>query len=195
MAKKRRLSIGTPCDNVWDELEPRDEGRFCPQCEKVVIDLRDKTARDAWRVIDQARGALCVRIRPDANGEAVFKRPPSPPASARLAAIAAGALLAACEPSAEPAPEPSPLVEVEPAPHEAQAASETPLVETPEPEAAEPEVAEPEVAEPEVAEPEVAERSVRPAPATAEHRAHPGEPHTARHTDRYDLMGDPWIEE
>jgi hypothetical protein len=79
------LRIVRPCDEDWDAMRPTGRGRFCTRCHREVLDLTDRSARDAEASV---RGGQCVRI---ARAES-----PCPAARARLAAwaLAAGGAVA-----------------------------------------------------------------------------------------------------
>ena len=72
-----RFEITDPCEEPWDSMEPRDGGRYCGRCDKVVIDLSVLSRAQAEAKIaaidaDEA----CVRLAVDRFGDAVFQRPP-----------------------------------------------------------------------------------------------------------------------
>ncbi|MBX3273765.1 MAG: hypothetical protein KF729_26105 [Sandaracinaceae bacterium] len=71
------FEITDPCEEPWDSMEPRDGGRYCGRCDKVVVDLSVLSRAQAEAKI----GALdadevCVRLAVDRFGDAVFQRPP-----------------------------------------------------------------------------------------------------------------------
>lgn len=39
MGKKHKITIPEPCHENWDEMTPKDNGRFCLSCSKTVVDF------------------------------------------------------------------------------------------------------------------------------------------------------------
>lgn len=39
MATKHKITIPNPCNENWDEMTPKDNGRFCLSCTKTVVDF------------------------------------------------------------------------------------------------------------------------------------------------------------
>ncbi|MCA9607375.1 MAG: hypothetical protein KC619_17335, partial [Myxococcales bacterium] len=61
----------------WDAMEPRDGGRYCGRCEKVVIDLAALSRAQAEQKIRSLDASeVCVQLAVDRFGDAVFQRPP-----------------------------------------------------------------------------------------------------------------------
>ena len=72
-----RFEITDPCEEPWESMEPRDGGRYCGRCEKVVIDLATMSRAEAERrVAGLAADEVCVQLAVDRFGDAVFVRPP-----------------------------------------------------------------------------------------------------------------------
>jgi len=160
---KRRMQLANPCDNRWEDLEPRAGGRFCPECERVVVDMMHLDARDAWRRFDEAGGDLCVRIRESARGDAVFRHEPKKRHGVGAAVLSA-ALAAACGGETE-TPEPS----VEPETTQTEATPEPPIDDTEE-------------------QPHD-DFHVLDETDGSDHPAHDGEAHAAEHHVRHGRMG------
>ncbi|MBX3273763.1 MAG: hypothetical protein KF729_26095 [Sandaracinaceae bacterium] len=75
-----RIEIITPCEEPWESMEPRDGGRYCGRCEKVVLDLSVLSRAQAEAKLRALRAAgakdACVQLAVDRFGDAVFSRPP-----------------------------------------------------------------------------------------------------------------------
>ncbi|HHH31245.1 MAG TPA: hypothetical protein ENK57_23255 [Polyangiaceae bacterium] len=73
-----KFEITEPCDEPWELMHERPGGRYCDRCEKVVIDLAGLSRAQAERRVSAVRGAdVCVQLRVDRLGEAVFAPPPA----------------------------------------------------------------------------------------------------------------------
>lgn len=72
-----RFEITSPCEERWEAMEPREAGRYCGRCEKVVIDLTALTRAEAERTLLALNAPeACVKLSVDRFGDAVFRRPP-----------------------------------------------------------------------------------------------------------------------
>jgi hypothetical protein len=70
---RREIRIGSPCTLDWRAMTPRDGGRFCGDCKKVVRDLSSMTEREAKALLRGPDNAsLCVRYVYDAQGRILF---------------------------------------------------------------------------------------------------------------------------
>ena len=89
------------CDQRWEDLAPRGQGRHCAKCDRVVVDLARLTKRQAQPYL-QEPGRHCVRlaIRGD-TGEVLFR--PEPPRIAGVVLAAAVAAGCTSTPAIEPA--------------------------------------------------------------------------------------------
>ena len=102
-------------------MERRAGGRHCAQCEKHVHDLTSVTeARARALTLLFGQSGMCGRIRADAQGEAVWRNPPTPPRDGRARLLAAAVTLAplGCGGGAPPAHETATLPAAPPAPPE-----------------------------------------------------------------------------
>jgi hypothetical protein len=79
-------------------MRPRAGGRHCARCDHVVVDLTDATRARAEAIARESGGRLCVRMRVDEDGEAVFREPPLVPLRRAAAGVAVAALMSACDP-------------------------------------------------------------------------------------------------
>jgi hypothetical protein len=70
---KRDLPIAAPCTMDWRSMTPRDGGRFCGDCRKVVRDLSKMSEREARELLRRPRNeGLCVRYVHDRHGKIFF---------------------------------------------------------------------------------------------------------------------------
>ncbi len=71
--KKTAIRIDTPCHADWASMSPKDRGRFCGECKKVVHEIAKMTECEAKALLSGARnGDLCVRYVYDAYGNMLF---------------------------------------------------------------------------------------------------------------------------
>lgn len=72
-----RFEITEPCDEPWDRMTPRGNGRHCVRCDKVVIDMTKMTRREAKAALAEVEGdTACVQLDFDRFADPVF--PPEP---------------------------------------------------------------------------------------------------------------------
>ena len=75
------LAIVTPCPVDWDAMTPRDEGRHCAACDRVVIDVCSRSEAEQRRLFDEMRAAVargervCARVRRTPQGYVIEPRP------------------------------------------------------------------------------------------------------------------------
>lgn len=53
------------CDQEWDGMPEREAGRFCQQCERVLVDLTDKTEQQVLDLQVQHNFSLCAQYTID----------------------------------------------------------------------------------------------------------------------------------
>jgi hypothetical protein len=71
--KTTDIAIPLPCTVDWQKMTPRDGGRFCGDCKKVVRDLSKLTEADARALLaTPPREGLCVRYLADKHGTVFF---------------------------------------------------------------------------------------------------------------------------
>jgi len=58
---KAHLSIPEPCPANWDEMKPNQDGRFCTQCSKSVVDVTNWSDDEVLQEYTK-RGGMCIRI-------------------------------------------------------------------------------------------------------------------------------------
>lgn len=86
-----QVSIPSPCQQVWDEMEQRPGGRFCTHCQHVVRDLSGHGDEELARLMLGPDAPHCGRVRTRQLGR-VLSHTPAP--QRRLwPRLAVGALL------------------------------------------------------------------------------------------------------
>ena len=58
-----RISIPTPCNQQWSDLNPVSEGGFCASCQKEVIDFSGLSEKEIVSRISATGGKVCGRFR------------------------------------------------------------------------------------------------------------------------------------
>lgn len=113
------LSIKTPCPKKWEELAGDERRRYCSACALHVWNGARLRRAEAQALVVGATERVCMRLELDPTGAPRFADSPQPrPGRAplhtrvlRLAASAAGLLLAACTRESAsttcPAPDPA----------------------------------------------------------------------------------------
>ena len=62
-AKKTfKITIPKPCSAEWDAMTKQDEGRFCQQCNKVVIDFSQLSDKELYLYFSTAKTIPCGRF-------------------------------------------------------------------------------------------------------------------------------------
>ncbi len=93
------LRVETPCPKAWNELRGGSAKRFCDQCSLHVHNASEMTRREAEALVRSSAERICMRLVVDPSGKPQF-RPESTSTPKRLGlALAAGSLLAACQPT------------------------------------------------------------------------------------------------
>lgn len=101
-----RFEITDPCEESWDAMEPREGGRYCGRCEKVVIDLAAMSRAQAEAKIRSLDATeVCVQLNVDRFGDAVFQRPAPSLAPHWAAGLVLVTALTGAHACAVPAPE------------------------------------------------------------------------------------------
>ncbi|HJL14332.1 MAG TPA: hypothetical protein RMH99_01680, partial [Sandaracinaceae bacterium LLY-WYZ-13_1] len=71
------FEITDPCQEPWERMKPRAEGRYCERCERTVIDLSRMTRREAERRVRAAtEDRICVQLALDPLDRPVFRPEP-----------------------------------------------------------------------------------------------------------------------
>lgn len=95
--KATEIGIQNPCHLDWTKMSPREGGRFCGDCKKVVRDLSSMSESEARALVAKPRhDGLCVRMLVDRDGNVFFGKGDLISASllgkAKRAAMAAAAI-------------------------------------------------------------------------------------------------------
>lgn len=61
--KKMYLSIPQPCHEDWDKMTPNQQGRFCNNCQKTVIDFTNKSDGEILNYFKNHQGKVCGQFR------------------------------------------------------------------------------------------------------------------------------------
>lgn len=65
MKKETFLHIPEPCHENWDKMSPAQQGRFCQQCSKTVVDFSAMTDQQVLKVLSKESGSTCGRFTSD----------------------------------------------------------------------------------------------------------------------------------
>lgn len=57
-----QLTIATPCDKNWANMQPAEQGRFCNACQKNVIDFTSMNNREVYNTILKHDASICGRF-------------------------------------------------------------------------------------------------------------------------------------
>lgn len=79
--KLSRLTIASPCEAPWDEMQGDGRRRHCLECDRQVHDLGQRTPRQIAALVEANGGHLCARITRDAQGRIVTQEPGLPVAT------------------------------------------------------------------------------------------------------------------
>ena len=72
------FDIPTPCEQDWDEMEEVDGGRFCQQCQHIVVDASSMTKKAFDRLVRrEGLENICANFALGANDE-IIHLPPEP---------------------------------------------------------------------------------------------------------------------
>jgi hypothetical protein len=56
---KKGIHIPEPCHEDWDKMTPKDKGRFCQSCAKIVVDFTNMKKDEIIDHIESATGSTC----------------------------------------------------------------------------------------------------------------------------------------
>ncbi|MHC0440050.1 hypothetical protein [Flavobacterium sp. 3-210] len=64
MERKYKITIPEPCHENWDEMTPKDNGRFCMSCSKTVVDFTSMLPDEIQHFfIQNQNNKICGRFR------------------------------------------------------------------------------------------------------------------------------------
>ncbi|MFY0673735.1 MAG: hypothetical protein JXQ87_10030 [Bacteroidia bacterium] len=78
MKKKRKavkISIPEPCHENWLDMTPKEKGRHCAVCEKVVVDFSKFTDKEIYQYLNENKGAnTCGRFSNQQLDKPIFEK-------------------------------------------------------------------------------------------------------------------------
>jgi hypothetical protein len=60
---KQQISIPKPCNENWDLMTPKDQGRFCDKCTKVFMDFSAMSNEEIIAYLEKQKEEVCGRIK------------------------------------------------------------------------------------------------------------------------------------
>jgi len=69
--KNIQISIPKPCHENWNEMTPKEQGRFCSSCQKTVVDFSVMSDRQIVEFFQKPAGATCGRFHTDQLGREI----------------------------------------------------------------------------------------------------------------------------
>src|ERR1044071_5868767 len=70
------IRVAAPCSADWDSMFGNEQVRSCEQCHLNVYNLSEMSRVEAYRLIDQAEGRLCVRFYQRRDGSIITQNCP-----------------------------------------------------------------------------------------------------------------------
>lgn len=65
MAEAIQIHIPEPCHESWHNMTPKEQGRFCGSCQKIVVDFSVMTDKELLDYFSTASQNMCGRFAPD----------------------------------------------------------------------------------------------------------------------------------
>ena len=65
MKSSFKLHIPEPCHESWEQMTPKEKGRFCASCSKIVVDFSVMTDRQVLEYFSNYSGNTCGRLAHD----------------------------------------------------------------------------------------------------------------------------------
>ena len=66
MSRPLNLSIPNPCSVNWDQMNPKEKGRYCNQCAQSVYEIEELEESE---VVDLLQQQVCMRIKSNSEGK------------------------------------------------------------------------------------------------------------------------------
>jgi hypothetical protein len=63
MLKNVQIRIEDPCSESWDQMQPKEQGRFCSSCKKMVVDFTLMSDQEVLNWFATPPGSVCGRFR------------------------------------------------------------------------------------------------------------------------------------
>lgn len=60
-----KINIPSPCSQSWDDMSPAEQGRFCGQCTKTIVDFTTWSDKDIAQYIRGSKEKICGRFTDD----------------------------------------------------------------------------------------------------------------------------------
>ena len=70
-----KITIPHPCPASTEQMQPTEQGSFCQQCQKEVIDFRSMSDEAVLRHLQQASGRVCGKFHPSQLDRPIRERP------------------------------------------------------------------------------------------------------------------------
>jgi hypothetical protein len=86
-------TVPRPCPVPASQLEPREKGRHCMQCDTLVLDTALHTRAELLAIVGRREKKVCAHLRSDGAGRVRFA---DSPFKRRLSVVALSAALVGC---------------------------------------------------------------------------------------------------
>lgn len=85
-----QIDIPIPCDEKWNEMTSKSNGRFCDSCSKTVVDFTSLSDPKVLGLLERSSDQLCGRFRRDQLDDLnrILNRPRKSSSSWKAAAVA-----------------------------------------------------------------------------------------------------------
>lgn len=90
---KYKIKIENPCEEDWNKMTPVEGGKFCLRCSKNVIDFTNSSDTEIFRIMKNASGQICGRLREDQHDRVLIIEQPKTSKKFTFSNIAASLLL------------------------------------------------------------------------------------------------------
>lgn len=74
--RKLFLSIPKPCDQLWETMQEKGEGRFCEKCQHTIIDFSQMTDKELLQYLNSNPAINCGRFDSKQLGRAIELKEP-----------------------------------------------------------------------------------------------------------------------